>query len=78
MLAKNLSAAERDELRIEKEREAKKVEMIRKQLAVFKGQKSKTSPYDLKPGPAARIEVDLTHFLTEQGQQAPLGQDVKI
>ena len=34
----------------------------------FKKSKNKTSPYDLRPGPPARIEVDLTYFLTEQGK----------
>jgi len=28
----------------------------------------KQTPYDLRPGPQARIEVDLTYFLTEQGK----------
>jgi hypothetical protein len=44
----------------------------------FKKSKNKTSPYDLRPGPPARIEVDLTYFLTEQGKQRPEECDVKI
>jgi len=44
----------------------------------FKKSKNKTSPYDLRPGPPARIEVDLTYFLTEQGRQKPDEADVKI
>ena len=47
------------------EREKKKVEMIKTQLVEFKKMKAKASPYDLRPGPPARIEVDLTYFLTE-------------
>ena len=47
------------------EREKKKVEMIKSQLIEFKKAKNKISPYDLRPGPPARIEVDLTYFLTE-------------
>lgn len=39
--------------------------MIKNQLIEFKKSKNKTSPYDLRPGPPARIEVDLTYFLTE-------------
>ena len=31
----------------------------------WKRAKSKTSPYDLKVGPPVRIEVDLTHYLTD-------------
>jgi radial spoke head protein 3 len=34
-------------------------------------------PYDLRPGPPARIEVDLTYFLTEQGRAAPEENNVK-
>jgi hypothetical protein len=55
-------------LRIKAEREKKKVEMIKQQLIEFKKAKNKTSPYELRPGPPARIEVDLTYFLTEQGK----------
>lgn len=35
-------------------------------------------PYDLRPGPPARLEVDLILFLTEQGQTKPEEADVKI
>lgn len=52
--------------------------MIKQQLLEFKKAKNKTSPYDLRPGPPARIEVDLTYFLTEQGKQRPEESDVKI
>jgi hypothetical protein len=62
---KNMTAAEKDEVRIKAEREVKKIDMIKSQLLHFKKAKSKTSPYDLNPGPPARIEVDLTYFLTE-------------
>ena len=31
----------------------------------------------MRPGPPARIDVDLTFFLTEQGRQKPTEQDVK-
>lgn len=39
--------------------------MIKSQLLEFKKSKTKQTPYDLRPGPPARIEVDLTYFLTE-------------
>ena len=68
ILKTNLTPAQKEDLRIKEERETKKVEMIKQQLIEFKKSKSKTSPYDLRPGPPARIEVDLTYFLTEQGK----------
>jgi len=65
MKANNLTPMQKEELRIKAEREKKKVEMIKSQLIEFKKSKNKISPYDLRPGPPARIEVDLTYFLTE-------------
>ena len=56
----NLTPAQRDELRIKAERERLKFEMIKNQLIEFKKSKNKISPYELRPGPPARIEVDLT------------------
>ena len=44
----------------------------------FKKSKNTTSPYDLRPGPPARIEVDLTYFLTEQGKTKPSEEEVKL
>ena len=70
MVAKNLTPAQQEELRVKEEREKKKVEMIKRQLIEFKKRKYKNEEtlYDLRPGPPARIEVDLTYFLTEQGK----------
>ena len=68
LIKQNLTPAQKEEMRIKAERERKKVEMIKSQLIEFKKSKNKTSPYDLRPGPPARIEVDLTYFLTEQGK----------
>lgn len=39
--------------------------MIKKKLVEYKNQKKVKAPYDLRPDPPARIEVDLTEFLTE-------------
>ena len=78
LLNSNLTPAQKEELRIKQERENKKIEMIKKQLIDFKKAKNKTSPYDLRPGPPARIEVDLTYFLTEQGKEKPVEEDIKI
>lgn len=44
----------------------------------FRKQKNTTSPYELRPGPPARIKVDLTYFLTEQGKTKPDEADVKM
>jgi|TARA_B110001450_G_scaffold60759_1_gene57541 hypothetical protein len=52
--------------------------MIKSQLLEFKKSKNTTSPYDLRPGPPARIEVDLTYFLTEQGKTKPAEAEVKL
>lgn len=68
LIKANLTPAQKEDLRIKEEREKKKVEMIKQQLIEFKKSKNKTSPYDLRPGPPARIEVDLRYFLTEQGK----------
>lgn len=73
-----MTPAQKEEQRIAIEREKRKVEMIKQQLIEFKKQKSKTSPYDLRPGPPARIEVDLTYFLTEQNKTKPEETSVKI
>ena len=76
-LLKSMTPAQKEEQRIKMEREKKKVEMIKMQLVEFKKQKAKASPYDLRPGPPARIEVDLTFFLTEQGREKPREIEVK-
>lgn len=77
-IKQNLTPAQKEELRIKEEREKKKVEMIRQQLILFKTAKKKPSPYDLRPGTPARIEVDLTYFLTEQNNERPQESDVKV
>lgn len=77
LIQSNLTAAQRDELRIKEEQEKKKIEMIKTQLVEFKNKKVQPRPYDLKPGPAARIEVDLTYYLTELQMDKPAEIDVK-
>lgn len=78
VIENGLTPAQRDELRFKAEREKKKFDMIKQQLAEFKKAKNKISPYDLRPGPPARIEVDLTYFLTEQGVNKAEENDAKI
>lgn len=65
VLKEHLTPAQREDLRFKAEREKRKMEMIKHQLVQFKKAKNKISPYELRPGPQARIEVDLTYFLTE-------------
>ncbi len=78
LIKANMTPQQKEELRIKAEREKKKVEMIKQQLIEFKKGKNKISPYDLRPGPPARIEVDLTYFLTEQGKGKPDEEEVKV
>ena len=52
--------------------------MIKTQLLNFKQQKHKPSPYDLRPGPPARIDVDLTYYLTENNIEKPAEIEVKV
>ena len=77
LIQSNLTAQQKDELRIKEEQEQKKIEMIKTQLLQYKKQKHKPSPYDLRPGPPARIDVDLTYFLTENNVQKPVEIEVK-
>jgi len=51
--------------------------MIKQQLVEFKNSKKKETPYDLRPLPPARIEVNLTEFLTEQNKFKPEEETVK-
>lgn len=78
LIQANMTAQQKDDLRIKEEQERKKIEMIKSQLLAYKRQKHKPSPYDLMPGPPARIEVDLTYFLTEQGRAKAEELDVKV
>ena len=78
VLKQHLTPSQKEEQRIKEERERKKIEMIKAQLMEFKKSKNTTSPYDLRPGPPARIEVDLTYFLTEQGKTKPDEAEVKL
>ena len=77
-LNSKVTPAQKEEQRIKEERERKKIEMIKAQLVEFKKAKNTTSPYDLRPGPPARINVDLTYFLTEQGIKQPETVEVKL
>jgi hypothetical protein len=78
VLKQNQTPAQREEQRIKEEREKKKIEMIKQQLIEFKKSNSTTNPYDLRPGPPARIDVDLSYFLTEQGRGKPEMAEVKL
>lgn len=53
------------------ERDSKKIDLLKDQLIQFKKNKTKQTPYDLRPAPPPKIEVDLTYFLTEQNVIRP-------
>jgi len=74
LIGSNLTAAQKDDARIKEEQEKKKIEMITQQMLMFKTKKHKPSPYDLMPGPPARISVDLTYYLTELQAGAGAGE----
>ena len=74
----SLTAQQKDEQRIHEEQEKRKIEMIKNQILQFKTKKHKPSPYDLRPGPPARIEIDLTYYLTELNQSKSGKADVKV
>ena len=65
LIQTGLSAQQKDEQRIHQEQERRKIEMIKNQIMEFKNKKHQPSPYDLRPGPPARIKIDLTYYLTE-------------
>lgn len=77
LLKSNLTPAQKEEQRINAEKELKKVEMIKTKLLEYKNSKKIKAPYDLRPDPPARIEVDLTEFLTEQNKHKPDEETVK-
>lgn len=54
---------EQEYIKLEKERI--KVENTEHQLLYFKKNKKKMTPYDIRPSPNPRIEVNLDFFLTD-------------
>lgn len=77
LLKTNLTPAQKEEQRIKAEKELKKVDMIKQKLIEYKNSKKIKEPYELRPDPPARIEVDLTEFLTEQNKNRPEEETVK-
>ena len=55
---------------IKAEMDRRRFELRKEQLLAFKKTKNKQTPYELRPAPAPKIEVDLTYFLTEQNLQS--------
>lgn len=78
VIGSNLTAAQKDEMRVKQEQENKKIDMIKKKLLEFKNKENKPQPYDLQPGPPARISVDLTYYLTENEGQQKQDCDAKV
>lgn len=72
-----LSPQEQEELHLQKEKERKQEEMMKRQLEAFKKSKTKQSPYDIRPSATGRIEVDLQYFLTDQKDIKPDNSEVE-
>lgn len=60
---------EQEYIRLEKERI--KIDNMHAQILNFKKNKKKMTPYDIKPSPNPRIEVNLQFFLTDSNNQPP-------
>jgi radial spoke head protein 3 len=71
-----LSPQEQEELHLQKEKEKKRDEMMKRQMDAFKKNKYKQSPYDIRPAATGRIEVDLQYFLTDQRDIKPDSSEV--
>ncbi|OMJ88367.1 hypothetical protein SteCoe_9683 [Stentor coeruleus] len=72
-----LSPQEQEELHLKNEREKNQEEMMKRQLEAFKKNKTKQSPYDIRPAATGRIEVDLQYFLTDQKDIKPNDSEVE-
>ena len=66
-----MTPQEKEALDFEKVKEEKQKEMMKTQLDNFKRSKVKQTPYDIRPAATARIEVDLSYFLTDQRSAKP-------
>ena len=67
---RHLTPAQQEEEFVRMEKERIKLENMHDQLANFKKSK-KRSPYDIKPSPNPRIDVNLTFFLTDANNVRP-------
>jgi len=66
-----MTPQEKEAMDFEKVKEEKQKEMMKTQLDNFKRSKVKQTPYDIRPAATARIEVDLSYFLTDQRSAKP-------
>ena len=62
---------------IQEQKKLKQREMMERTLLLYKSQAHKATPYDIRPGPTNRIEVDLSYFLTDIKQKKPQEQQVE-
>lgn len=62
---RHMTPAQQEEEYVRIEKERIKLENMHEQLANFKKNKKKASPYDIKPSANPRIDVNLTFFLTD-------------
>lgn len=74
--AMNPVAQEQEYIRLEKERI--KIDNMHSQLLYFKKNKKKMTPYDIKPTPNPRIEVNLQFFLQDPNNLPPKTNIVEI
>lgn len=72
----DITPQQQEQEHFQKEKEAKQLEMMKSQLDAFKKSKVKQTPYDIRPAAAARIEVDLTYFLTDQKDVKPQESEI--
>ena len=73
-----MTPQEKEAMDFEKVKEEKQKEMMKTQLDNFKRSKVKQTPYDIRPAATARIEVDLSYFLTDQRSSKPPEKECAI
>ena len=74
-MKETMTPQEKEQFDFEKMKEEKQKEMMKTQLDNFKKSKIKQTPYDIRPAATARIEVDLSYFLTDQRSVKPPEKD---
>lgn len=68
---RQLTPAQQEEEYVRIEKERIKFQNMHEQLSTFKKNKKRVSPYDIKPSPNPRIDVNLTFFLTDANNVPP-------
>lgn len=68
---RQLTPAQQEEEYVRIEKERIKLQNMHEQLTIFKKNKKRVSPYEIKPSPNPRIDVNLTFFLTDANNVPP-------